>query len=457
MKKIVLYIVLLGLSLACSKKNKPTKSKFNAVDKLTEVQKSVINLPIKLSNTVLAAKIGSYIPTVVYKDDNIDDDNYAFTVTRMGNPEISAATEGFMLSLPLKVEARAKVEMAGFGGVYPVYCEIKPKFQLIPTATTDWKVKVKTISQGFEWLVNPSVKVGFFTVDVTSMVETVLKNQQTQIAEIIDSYLANKIDLKPNASQLWANVQEPIFLSAENQAWFRFVPDSIALMPIYCENDMIKSGFRLKGNAEVISGQKPESAKKTLPNAGNLAGISADFSVFTSIAVSHDIISEIAKKQMVQKTFTFDGNKSVTINDLKFGEKNQMMRSESDVSGTYNGKIILQGNPYYDSSSQNIRIQNLDFEFDTKNKLHKTAAWLGEGKILKNLSPYLQFPMKQQLTDIENSIKKFLTNNKITPNIILDGKLSKLNPQKEIFVTDKNYILFLELNGTTETEILKLE
>lgn len=169
------------------------------------------------------------------------------------------------------------------------------------------------------------------------------------------------------------------------------------------------------------------------------------------------MITEVAKKQMVQKTFTFDGKKTVTINDIKFGEKNQRMRTESDVSGTYNGKIILKGNPFYDSASQNIRIENLDFEFDTKNKLHKTAAWLSEGKILKNLNPYLQFPMKQQFADMESNIKKFLTKNKIAEGIILNGRLLKLIPQKQILVIEKNYVLFIELIGTSEIEVLKLD
>lgn len=457
MYKLNFYILIVVVLASCNKKNTPTKSAYSEIGTLVDAQKSIVCLPIKMSNIVLASKINSLIPNIVFKDEKIEDDNYSFTVSKLGNLGINSAEEGFMFSIPLKVEAKAKIDIGGFTGTYPIYCEIKPKFQIIPSVTSDWKIKIKTIAQGFEWLANPSVKVGFFKVDVTTMAELVLRNQQALIAEMLDTYFENKIDLKPNLKQLWSIAQEPILLSAENQCWFRFVPDSIAIMPIFTSKDFLKTGFRLKGNTEVVFGQKPQKTNIMLPNAENTTITSSDFSVFTPIYISHDFLTSVAKKQLLQKTFTFDGNKTLTIDDLKLGQKNQIFRSESDVSGTYNGKVVLEGNPYFDSTSQTIQIKNLDFEFDTKNKLHKTASWLSQGKILKTLGPFLQFDMSHQLNDIEINIKKFLATNKITPQAVLNGKLTKIVPEKQIFISDKNYVLQLRVNGISEIEILKIE
>ncbi len=121
----------------------------------------------------------------------------------------------------------------------------------------------------------------------------------------------------------------------------------------------------------------------------------------------------------------------------------------TNLTGALNGKVYLKGKPFYDAPSTSIKIQNLDFELDTKNKLAKTANWLAHDKFLKLMEPYFSISVASQLEEGKKLIQENLAGNKMNKNINLNGKLNELTPQS-ILVTPLGIQAVIKAKGKME-------
>ncbi|MHB9142551.1 MAG: DUF4403 family protein, partial [Paludibacter sp.] len=68
-----------------------------------------------------------------------------------------------------------------------------------------------------------------------------------------------------------------------------------------------------------------------------------------------------------------------------------------------------------------------EFDIKTQNSLAKSAGWLMHGLILKKLTPYLTYPIKDVLDKTKSDANLMMSNYKIMDGVSLQGKLSELN------------------------------
>lgn len=97
------------------------------------------------------------------------------------------------------------------------------------------------------------------------------------------------------------------------------------------------------------------------------------------------------------------------------------------MSGSYKGKVYVVGRVVYDSVSQTVAIEDLEFDLATQNKLHKTADWLFHGIIISKIKPFLKFSMKDLLLESQTLAQNMLSNKEIAKNVFINGKLESLS------------------------------
>jgi hypothetical protein len=59
--------------------------------------------------------------------------------------------------------------------------------------------------------------------------------------------------------------------------------------------------------------------------------------------------------------------------------------------------------------------------------LVKSASWLLHGMILKQLTPYLTYPVKNDLDKMKTDVNKMMNNYSIMDGVSLQGKLNNLS------------------------------
>ena len=161
--------------------------------------------------------------------------------------------------------------------------------------------------------------------------------------------------------------------------------------------------------------------------------------------VSYKSADSLAKQYLRGKTFT-QGKRTVTVTDIKVFGKNDKMVIGTTLKGSINGTIYLTGIPVFDQETQTVKIKDIDYDIETKNKLLKTADWLMHGTFVKMIEPSLTMPIGDKLEESRKMIQNQLTNNHITKNILLNGQLLTLTIEN-IFLTPESIKVLVNMKG----------
>jgi hypothetical protein len=102
------------------------------------------------------------------------------------------------------------------------------------------------------------------------------------------------------------------------------------------------------------------------------------------------------------------------VKDIEMYYEEGKMVFKNTLTGSFNGIVYIQGIPYYDSISQKIKLQNIDFQLKTKNLLQKTVVWLFEGKIERKIesnfememTPYIEKSKRETLYALNKEYRK---------------------------------------------------
>jgi hypothetical protein len=153
------------------------------------------------------------------------------------------------------------------------------------------------------------------------------------------------------------------------------------------------------------------------------------FEVGLMTEIPYSQMRKIALDLAGGKTYEFnDGKQKITVLDIEiYGNADDVVVGTT-VSGALNGKVYVKGKPYYDATTTSIRVKDLDFDLDTKDRLVKTANWLAHGKFLKMMEPYFSVPVASQLDEARKMIKENLSGNAMNKAVKLNGSLSELKP-----------------------------
>ncbi len=452
-KKLIFYYFTICVSsvfllLNCSKK---TKISYSDAQNITYTpQLSTIILPLKISNALLEKKIDTYLPTILYKDSILEDDNYTYTIKKLSKPVILSSDIGFKLAMPVHIDAKTKVDIGGFGGTFPLSADLKPTLLFIPKMTKDWNLTFEVQWLSHEWIEKPSVQAGFFSMDVSGMADQVLNAQKDKITNLISSFLNAKVDVKPSILEFWKQIQQPISIDSQTPLWLHLKPDSLHTSEIKNAQGSLQILLFLKSKP-IINNVIVSEEIINLSNQ-NIEKKSTDpyFDLMVDADIKHILMTKFAQKQLMNQEFVIAEGKKIKISTIEFKNLKQKIAINIAVKGDYEGNMTIFGTPFFDKDTEEIVLKNPNFSVETKNKLHKAAAWLGKGKILKSMSPFLKVSVKEHLEMLQKSIAQSLNNNQIHKNILLNGKVKNCTLHSMIGVSDSTYTFHYIVQGQAE-------
>jgi hypothetical protein len=284
----------------------------------------------------------------------------------------------------------------------------------------------KTVSTGFQWIETPKINVMGVAVPVTPIANYALKESQQLITEQIDNALAQYVNLKLYAGMAWKEMQKPMQLSEEHNVWLKLTPTDVNLSPFETQGQVLKVTLSLQSLIESYMGAKPEAGKPVaLPAFRMVKQKPQEFNLNIAADATYEKISDVARAQLINKTFE-QGKKKITITGLSvFGSEGRAM-FVCDVIGSIKGRIYFSGNMVYNPEKVAVEVQNPEFDVKTKDVLVKSAGWLLNGMIIKMITPYLTYPVKAELDSLKAEANKTLASYKVYEGVTLTGKLNTL-------------------------------
>lgn len=431
--KPIKYLLLLAITFvvmsACKtlQVEKPTESYIPS-----DLPPAMSEFPIKVDLDVkkLEAAINSKMKGLIYEGSNISDKDLQIKVWKVQDFSFQIVNNVIEFRVPLKVWSRFewKVEKFGLevGDHYDAEGSIALKYRTAINISKDWKLKSQTSSNGFEWIQTPKIKAVGINVPVTPIANLALTRCEKLISDQIDKALSESVDLKKYVSEVWSMVQKPMLTSPENELWIRITPKDVYVSPFTTSGTKLNMAVAVYGQIESFMGTRPATKPEVkLPDFKLVNKPTQQFNLNVATDVTFAKISDMAKAQLVNKTFT-QGNKSITITDLSiFGSEGKAV-FVADVKGALKGRIYFKGNMTYNAEKMAVEVTEPEFDIKTQNALVKSANWLLHGFILKQLVPYLTYPVKKDLENMKAEANKMISNYPVYDGITLQGALNSI-------------------------------
>ena len=461
MKYAVIFTVL-SLFLASCSTNRLNieKPKESYIKPVVEEQTSTIALSLDIDMPSLEKSINKALPTLLYEDNNLEDDNLMLKVWKTQNIRFTVSGNKLTCTLPLKIWAQTGFKKTVLGITAQQYYQANGAITVKLTTTfyllNNWKLATSTTVDSYTWTEKPTVKVAGFAMPVTTIADICINTMKKTINNSINDAIAENLDLKSIMEETWKQAQEPMLIDQEYDAWLKIIPEKAYSTNISNSGNKISINLGMDAVIEANVGKKPATSKKvSLPNYQLVPQITPDFNIYLNVDVDMKKLKEIAQKEVVGKIFE-QGRRKIVINDVDIYGHDDLLVVGVHVLGAVKGAVYCIGKLYFDNDAQSLRITDFDFDITTKNALIKTANWMLHKKFLSLIEPYLTIPLKKEITDLLQSSNEMLNNYEITKGVFLKGNVSNVT-FNHIDISSSSVIIRGNLKGNLKLFVNQLE
>ena len=421
---IALFVALIFSSCKTLKTERPRESYLPS-----DLSPAYSELPLHLELDIkqLETSVNNNLNGLLYEGSNITDKDLSIKVWKSGDFTFTVNNNNIEYRIPLKIWSRFawKVQKLGvtLADDYEATGIIALKYKTSVGIDKNWNLVAETASQGYEWIQTPKLNMIGVNVPVKPIADLALSKYGKTITQQIDKSLGEFANLNKQVAAAWTELQKPVQASAENDVWVRIIPKDILVSPFVTKGGKLQTDISLYGRVETIMGSKPAAGKPVaLPPFKRSNSAPQQFNLNVASDVTFDKISELAKQQLLNQTFS-QGKKYIKITDLSvFGSEGKAVFS-ADVIGSVKGRIYFTGDMIYNPSKMTVEVVNPEFELKTKKTLIKSADGLLLGLILKKIVPYLSFPVKEYTDQMKTEANVMLKNYKVYEGVSLQGKL----------------------------------
>ncbi|MFT2007095.1 DUF4403 family protein [Pontibacter sp. 13R65] len=434
---------------------------------------SSITIPVSVSIATIEEKLNKEIAGVLYKDSNLNDDNVAVTVSKNGKLSIRAEKDKVYFSIPLHIYAKGRWKWDP--------CKLCPAIDKTEDTAFDMVIKtesrigltedykINTITSGdFEWgNTKPTIQLGPLKIGLARFVEPAIRTQMSNISKQLDKELQQYLDMRKYVSDAWLIVQEPVKLDNDLNAWLSIVPQDVRIAPLLMKNGTLSTRIGITSFISVTTDGKPQLAvNKKLPKLIIDNRLSDEIQIGLTANIPYEHASKLLQAQVAGQTYKFDGDKNqVTVNNATITPGGNQLILMLDVNGKTKagmftkkiaGKVYLRGTPYYDAQTASIKVRDVDYTLDTKDKLLSTASWFAKNKFIDIIQAQVNIPVQSQLTEAQKMLQTTLNQSgRVHESVLLRGNIREITPDN-IYLTPTGIKAVVNAKGSLTATIDKL-
>ena len=365
-----------------------------------------IEIPLASIEKILneRAPFNLYSDTSFYNNNN---DGIKCQIFKKSPFRVSNLKDTLYFTLPLNAWVEKEWNTMGIKTKHASNFEITFQIVAFPELLSTWKIKPKIKVLGFIWAKEPFIDIMGFDFSVAPLVEKEINKKIPLITKVIDSIAANALDFQEYTKNTINEYSMPISIDDANQFWlisnpkyfyatpFKITEDNISLkMAIYAEHIVVG-----------VDSLNYKHKEKILPKL-NLVNKIKDTSVYKiHHFVTFGVLQKLVSDRIVDQDFLFDNEKyKISVKHLDFFFDSSLLGINLSVLGDFNGNIELRANPYLDTNTNELKLKDVDFNFKTKNILHKLAQWIFNQKIEKKIMEQFSYSYLNELEAIKNRI-----------------------------------------------------
>ncbi|UFH52231.1 DUF4403 family protein [Spirosoma sp. KNUC1025] len=321
-------------------------------------------------------------------------------------------------------------------------CALAVNFTSPVAVAPNWRLVTKVKFEDYKWTQKPTLRILGIKVGVKNIAETILDKRKADIEQAIDRAVYKGLRLDKQISKIWRDMQKPLRVakSPEN-IWLLPKPFSIAAAPVYGNEKQITVPIQIAFRVDTRIGPQPVVdslerlpkllRRKTVPDSARLAVLAF---------IPYNDINQVLERSLEKEKIDLVGGR-LKIKTATVSGNGRQLILKTDISGTVNGTLYLHGNPSYDTLTNTLRIKNVDFDVDTKEKLLATADWLLHDHLRDTLQSMMVVPLRQPISSIPSRIETAFAKAKVGQKTDLDLDSFQLIPKRIIIRPDGVQVL----------------
>jgi len=288
-----------------------------------------------------------------------------------------------------------------------------------------------TLSWGDDWRIIPKTrilpniypvrcKISSFDLDVTKPIDEEIARRLSVVAQIADKYLAERLDFRATARDVWAKANKP--MEMDDGLWLTLNPEGIHVTPVSGDGKNLETRIALTARPVVSAGKPRATSEKPFPSfAVDVPGAG-----LFSVAVKGEFSFESAGKELTRKysnnPVKYEG-KNVNVDEVRMYPSGGLCVLQVRVSGSVSGTIYFTGRPVYDGET--LLLEDFDYTVETMNVLQAANEWLLHADFRQKLARQARFGVGLATEDSRVKLEKSL-NRRINDHIALEAKINGL-------------------------------
>ena len=414
---------------------------------------STLSIPINIPVEDLVRSLNASLSgRPLYEDYSFaDNGNDGLMLNAWKSQDISLSLFGNTLKYRVPLKLWMKKELV-FGAAAEAEAELALGFKTIFSINQDWTLSTQTEVEYHEWLKRPVLKTGIGDISVETIANLALNRSKKSLAQALDQYVSQQINLRPYVQSAWSAIQAPVLLDSTYQMWSKTTPTSIGMTPLYSYDNSIQAKIAVECINDVTFGAKPTFRPNSmLPNLNLISEAPDDFMMQFATDVPFPEAERLAKNMMVGQVFESGKNK-VKVEDILMWGNNDRVVVNTRLSGSFNGNIYFIGKPVFNPKKNIIEVKDLDFHVDTRSFLLRSASWIFQGSIKKKMAAAMVFPMDENINAIKRSAQQTLDYYEIQPGVVLKGTIDSVSVQ-DVHVTPNSLRVNLFSKGKVNVDV----
>lgn len=409
---------------------------------------SSLAVPVRITEVDLHQMIQAAIASMELQNREETQDGFIWKMAI--RKQASVHLEGMQINstVPLDVEVFRDLGITQLRADGELEIRVRTLFNI----REDWTVQTYTTLESHRWLRSPVARVAGVSLPIGRLTQWIIDHSKRQLTRAIDKQIKDNIDLRAYMSPLWSALRQPIKVSEELDLWFRFEPRMAGLEPFISRDGMLESTVHLSGLSRIKAGKAPDLIDPHYdPQYGMVESKEDSLRVLLHLDIPYMEAERIAGSVLVGERLS-SGGKFIVVEAIELYGQGDHLIARVRTSGDYKGSIFLRGIPFLNTAKNQVELKDFDFDVQTRNFLHRSAAWIFKGNLRTTLLRALVFPLDKNLSAIREEINREIRNYRPGPWIKLDTPGIGLS-LSEINLTPEGLDIQLLLSGKVEVRL----
>lgn len=429
-KLIVLILVTFQFS-SCSKKNLSKLEQVTPSYVMPELT-STINLNYKIDKKAINDTFNIIIDQYLDTDLEMDAMGMDVKVTKQQDATMEFSGTQVLSTLPIKIEIEKSTFLKNITG----QGQLELKFITGIDIDSNWTLITNTELATHEWIEKPKLSLGGIQFNVGMLADEIIKRSKPTLEKQIDLSVADQISFKDRLLDMLKYVEEPILIDTLMNSWLSIDPHQVSMSHIENGAEFATGNVSVIGKTNFSSIKPEKIAGIKLPQFQWEPTVDDTSHLNIILDISYDQVNQYLTDNYKGETLK-NGGKEVTIHNVFLKREGDKLIVVSDVTGSFNGKLLVSGTPVFDNEKQEFYTEDIDIDIETKNVIHKAGAWFFKGKIKNKLKNMLNFSVHENLDQLQEMINQQISMYSVKNEIEFKADLKKLQIEKFVIDDDK--------------------